>query len=120
MSEAKIDRAGCFKYEPVAGARSEQLGLAAVPEETKQNRWDRFMAHQQTISAARLKTRVGKRLPVIIDKSEGTTATGRSIYDAPEIDGLVHVTSRRPMRVGDILTVKITSSDAYDLHGSVA
>jgi ribosomal protein S12 methylthiotransferase len=120
MSEAKIDRAGCFKYEPVAGARSEQLGLAAVPEETKQNRWDGFMAHQQQISAARLKLRVGKRLPVIIDKSEGTTATGRSIYDAPEIDGHVHVTSRRPMRVGDILTVKITSSDAYDLHGSVA
>ena len=78
------------------------------------------MARQQKISADILKRKVGKRLPVIIDQSDGLTATGRTKYDAPEIDGNVRVTSRRPIRVGDIVTVKIEASDAYDLHGSVA
>ncbi|MCB1418766.1 MAG: 30S ribosomal protein S12 methylthiotransferase RimO, partial [Notoacmeibacter sp.] len=109
---------GCFKYEPVKGARSNDLGLADVPEEVKDARWKRFMERQQKVSAAQLKKRVGKRLPVIIDKVDGLTATGRSKYDAPEIDGVVHVVSRRPLRVGDIVTVKIEGSDAYDLTGT--
>ncbi|MBZ0163005.1 MAG: 30S ribosomal protein S12 methylthiotransferase RimO [Notoacmeibacter sp.] len=118
LDEARIDRAGCFKYEPVKGARSNDLGLEAVPEELKEARWNRFMARQQQISAQLLKKKVGKRLPVIIDATQGNTATGRSKYDAPEIDGVVHVNSRRPLRVGDIVTVKIEASDAYDLHGT--
>jgi ribosomal protein S12 methylthiotransferase len=120
LDEAKIDRAGCFKYEPVKGARSEELGLSGVPDDIKQARWNHFMARQQKVSAARLKAHVGKRLPVIIDASDGLTARGRTRYDAPEIDGTVHVTSRRPIRVGDIVTVKIESSDAYDLKGTAA
>jgi len=120
LDEAKIDRAGCFKYEPVKGARSEGLGLAAVPEEIKEARWRRFMERQQAISARQMKKKVGKRLPVIIDAANGTQATGRTKYDAPEIDGTVRVTSRRPLRVGDVVTVKIESSDAYDLSGIAA
>ncbi len=120
LDEAKIDRAGCFRYEPVTGARANELGLEPVPDEIRESRWNRFMAHQQAISAARLKRHVGKRLPVLIDRSEGLTATGRSKYDAPEIDGVVHVTSRRPVRVGDIVTARITGADAYDLSGDAA
>ena len=120
LDEAKIDRAGCFKYEPVKGARSEGLGLPAVPEEIKEARWRRFMERQQAISARQMKKKVGKRLPVIIDTANGTQATGRTKYDAPEIDGTVRITSRRPLRVGDVVTVKIESSDAYDLSGIAA
>jgi ribosomal protein S12 methylthiotransferase len=120
LDEAKIDRAGCFKYEPVKGARSNALGLEQVPQEVKEVRWHRFMQRQQKISAAQLKKKVGKRLPVIIDEAGGSTAKGRSKYDAPEIDGNVHVEARRPLRVGDIVTVKIDRSDAYDLYGTVA
>jgi ribosomal protein S12 methylthiotransferase len=120
LDEAKIERAGCFKYEPVKGAKSNDLGLPFVPEDVKEARFKRFMERQQKISADILKRKVGKRLPVIIDQSNGLTATGRTKYDAPEIDGNVRVTSRRPIRVGDIVTVKIEASDAYDLHGSVA
>lgn len=120
LDEAKIDRAGCFKYEPVGGARSEEMGLPDVPEEIKEARWNRFMARQQKISANLLKKKVGKRLPVIIDEANGTAAKGRSRYDAPEIDGAVHVQSRRPLRVGDIVTVKIDEADAYDLYGQAA
>ena len=120
LDEAKIDRAGCFKYEPVKGARSEALGLPAVPEEIKEARWKRFMERQQAVSARQLKKKIGKRLPVIIDSSNGTQSIGRTRYDAPEIDGTVRVTSRRPLRVGDIVTVKIEGSDAYDLDGIAA
>jgi ribosomal protein S12 methylthiotransferase len=117
LDEAKIERAGCFKYEPVGGARANDLGLEPVPEEVKDVRWNRFMARQQKISAHLLKKKVGKRLPVIIDEANGTAARGRTKYDAPEIDGSVHVQSRRPLRVGDIVTVKIDEADAYDLYG---
>ena len=117
LDEAKIDRAGCFKYEPVSGARSNELGLAEVPQEIKEARWNRFMARQQKISADLLKKKVGKRLPVLIDEANGTTAKGRSKYDAPEIDGAVHIQSRRPLRAGEIVTVKIDRADAYDLYG---
>jgi ribosomal protein S12 methylthiotransferase len=120
MTEAKIDRAGCFKYEPVGGAKSNDLGLPEVPQEVKESRWRRFMERQQKVSAAQLQKKVGKRLPVIIDETSGLTAKARSKYDAPEIDGVVHVTSRRPLRVGDIVTVKIDRADAYDLHGTAA
>ena len=120
LDEARIDRAGCFKYEPVGGARSETLGLPEVPQEIKEARWRRFMERQQKVSANLLKKKVGKRLPVIIDAANGTAAKGRTRYDAPEIDGNVHLESRRPLRVGDIVTVKIDRADAYDLYGQAA
>ena len=118
LAEARIDRVGAFKYEPVRGAAANDLGLPAVPDEVKQRRYDRFMTKQQAISAAILKGRIGKRLPVIIDKSENGLFIGRTRADAPEIDGKVLVASRRPLRAGDIVTVKIDSADAYDLRGA--
>jgi ribosomal protein S12 methylthiotransferase len=118
LREAKIDRAGCFKYEPVAGAPANDIAVP-VPQEVKDERWHRFMRAQQEISAAKLTAKIGKRLPVIIDEPGAAIAKGRSKYDAPEIDGTVQVTSRRPLRQGDIVTVKIERADAYDLHGVV-
>jgi ribosomal protein S12 methylthiotransferase len=120
LAEAKIDRLGAFKYEPVAGAPANDLGLPTVPDEVKAQRWHRLMAHQQKISSKRLAGKVGRRLPVIIDQPSTPTSKGRSQFDAPEIDGVVHVTSRRPLRAGDIVSVKIERADAYDLHGVAA
>jgi ribosomal protein S12 methylthiotransferase len=117
LSEAKLDRVGAFKYEPVAGAAANDLGLIPVAPELQQIRYSRFMQHQQTISTRKLKEKIGKRLSVIIDKAEPRLAEGRSKGDAPGIDGKVHITSRRPLRVGDIVSVKIERSDAYDLFG---
>jgi ribosomal protein S12 methylthiotransferase len=76
------------------------------------------MQHQRSISIARLKRKVGRWLRVMIDELGPTSAKGRSEGDAPEIDGVVHVASRRPLRVGEIATVKIERSDAYDLYGT--
>ncbi|WP_375650277.1 30S ribosomal protein S12 methylthiotransferase RimO [Bartonella sp. OT172YNZD] len=117
LEEAKIERAGCFKYEEVKGAAANDLGLENIPEEVKENRWHRFMAKQQQISTHLLKKKIGKRLQVLIDESQGKVAKGRSQYDAPEIDGVVHISSRRPLRVGEFVSVKIEQSDAYDLYG---
>jgi ribosomal protein S12 methylthiotransferase len=118
LSEAELDRVGCFRYEPVAGAVANDLG-APVPDEVKEQRWHRLMAHQQAISQRRLKRKVGRREKVLIDEVGPTGAKGRSKADAPQIDGTVHVTSRRPLRVGEIATVRIERTDAYDLHGAV-
>jgi ribosomal protein S12 methylthiotransferase len=118
LDEAQIDRAGCFRYEPVKGAPANDLATA-IPVEIKEERYHRFMQRQQAISARRLKRLVGTRQAVIIDEVGPTVAKGRSRGDAPEIDGSVYVASRRPLRVGEIATVKIERADAYDLHGSV-
>jgi ribosomal protein S12 methylthiotransferase len=119
LEEAEIDRVGCFKYEPVAGASSNALG-GPVAEEIKQDRWNALMARQQKISARRLKRKVGTRQQIIIDEVGPTVSKGRSKADAPQIDGAVYVSSRRPLRVGEIVTAKIERADQYDLHGSVA
>ncbi len=119
LDEAEIDRLGCFKYEPVAGATSNAIPNA-VPDEIKQERWNALMARQQTISARRLKRKVGSRQQVIVDEVGPTVAKGRTKADAPDIDGAVYLSSRRPLRVGEIVTAKIERADAYDLHGSVA
>jgi ribosomal protein S12 methylthiotransferase len=116
LKEAKLDRVGCFRYEPVKGAPANEIG-SPVPPEAKDERWHRFMKTQREVSAKLQKVKVGKRLPVIIDESGSTVAKGRTKYDAPEIDGVVYVASRRPLRAGDIVSVKIERSDEYDLHG---
>jgi ribosomal protein S12 methylthiotransferase len=118
LDEAALDRVGCFKYEPVRGAATNDLA-AAVPHDVKEDRWHRFMRAQQKISTRRLTRKVGTRQQVIIDEVGSSVAKGRSMADAPEIDGAVYVASRRPLRVGEIATVKIERADAYDLHGSV-
>jgi ribosomal protein S12 methylthiotransferase len=117
LDEASLDRVGCFRYEPVAGAVANDLA-APVPKEVAEERWHRFMQRQQAISIRRLKRKVGTRQPVIIDEIGSTVVTGRSQGDAPEIDGAVYVRSKRPLRVGDVVTVKIERSDEYDLHGT--
>ena len=118
LEEAALDRVGCFKYEPVRGAVANDLG-APVPDDMKEDRWHRFMQAQQKISTRRLKRKVGTRQQVIIDETGSTVAKGRSMSDAPEIDGAVYVASKRPIRVGEIATVKIERADEYDLHGTV-
>ena len=118
LDEAKLDRVGAFKYEAVTGARANDMGLEPVPEEIKQNRWKRFMEKQQTISAKKLAAKVGQRLEVMIDEGGVGEIKGRTKADAPEIDGAVHVTTRRPLRAGDIVRVKIERAGPYDLWGT--
>ncbi|WP_051423770.1 30S ribosomal protein S12 methylthiotransferase RimO [Bordetella petrii] len=116
MSEAQLDRVGCFQYSPVQGAPANALD-GAVPDEVKQERWERFMEHQQQISAARLQARIGREIDVLIDEATDEGIVGRSSADAPEIDGNVYVKSQRPVSPGSLIRVRVTDADEYDLYG---
>jgi len=116
MSEAQLDRVGCFQYSPVEGARANDLP-DAVPDEVKQDRWERFMAHQQEISAGRLAGKVGREIDVLVDEVDEDGVVGRSMGDAPEIDGNVFVSGDRAVKAGDMLRVRVTGADEYDLYG---
>jgi ribosomal protein S12 methylthiotransferase len=118
LEEASLDRVGCFKYEPVDGAVANDLG-APVPKEITEERWHRFMQRQQAISRKRLKRKVGTVQQVLIDEVGPTVAKGRSMADAPDIDGAVYVKGPKSFRVGDFAIVTIKRSDEYDLHGTV-
>ncbi|TCT11248.1 30S ribosomal protein S12 methylthiotransferase RimO [Paralcaligenes ureilyticus] len=115
MSEAQLDRVGCFQYSPVKGASANQLP-DPVADEVKQDRWDRFMAHQQAISTARLARKVGREIDVLVDEIDTDGAIGRSSADAPEIDGNVFVSGQRKLKPGDKVRVRVTGSDEYDLY----
>ena len=117
LSEAQLDRVGCFQYSPVEGASANALA-DHVPDEIKEERWHRFMAHQQAISAARLQKRVGTIMAVLIDTVDENGAVGRSSADAPEIDGCVYVESSTPLKPGQMVSVVITSAEEYDLQGT--
>ncbi len=114
LKQAQLDRVGCFRYENVSSADSSALA-DHVPEEVKQERWQRFMETQQAISTERLKRKIGQVMPVILDEVSGKSAVGRSAAAAPEIDGVVHVTLKGRALPGSIIPVRIDASDAYDL-----
>ncbi|MER1967475.1 30S ribosomal protein S12 methylthiotransferase RimO [Castellaniella sp. GW247-6E4] len=117
MGEAQLDRVGCFQYSPVEGARANELP-DAVPDELKAERWERFMAHQQVISTRRLAGKIGRTLTVLVDEADGEGgATGRSMADAPEIDGSVLLRDAPGVAPGDLVRVRIEDADEYDLYG---
>jgi ribosomal protein S12 methylthiotransferase len=119
LDEAQLDRVGCFQYENVAGARSNALP-DHVPEEVKQERWDRFMEKSQAISEAKLAQKVGKRLEVIVDEVEDGVATCRTWADAPEIDGNLFIDEGvEGLKAGDIINVEVDEASEYDLWGTV-
>lgn len=121
IREAKIDRAGCFKYENVAHAESGKLG-GHVPEEVKEDRWHRFMEAQAEVSAARAEAQVGRILDVIIDGpgEEAGEMIARTEADAPEVDAVVHLENAAHLKPGDIIRAEITGADDYDLYGAPA
>ncbi len=116
LEEAQLDRVGCFKYEPVAGAPANDLP-GTVPEEVKQERWERFMATQQAISTRRLEAKIGSVVEVIIDEVVAEGAVGRTSADAPDIDGNIFLDDQTQLRPGDIVRARVEDADEYDLWG---
>jgi ribosomal protein S12 methylthiotransferase len=119
MQQARIERAGCFKYEPVSGAVSNDLGLPQIPDEVKAERYDRFMEVQQQISAAVMLEKIGREINVLVDEVdlENEEAIARSPWDAPEIDGNVFIPGATDLKPGDMVKVKIVDAEEYDLVG---
>lgn len=120
MDEAMLDRVGCFKYENVEGARSNDLP-DHVPEEIKEERWHRFMQKATEISALKLQAKVGTTLEVIVDEVDDEAATCRTKSDAPEIDGNLFIDENfEPLKPGDILKVVVEEANEHDLWGTRA
>ena len=115
LEQNKLDRVGCFSYSPVEGAQANELP-DPVPEEVKEDRRRRFMDLQARISAEKLKAKVGRTLKVLVDRP----GTGRSMADAPEIDGLVYFEKSSKMKSGKFVDVRIDRADEHDLHGRLA
>ncbi len=115
LEEAELDRVGCFAYSPVEGATANALP-DPVPEPVKQERRERFMTLQAEISARRLAARVGREITVLVDEVDGDRLVARSAADAPEIDGVVHVSGAQGVKVGDFVKVRVESADTHDLH----
>ncbi|MEH6543553.1 MAG: 30S ribosomal protein S12 methylthiotransferase RimO [Porticoccaceae bacterium] len=118
LQQAQLDRVGCFKYEAVDGAKANALP-GAVPEELKQERWERLMETQQAISAARLASKVGSSIEVLVDQVDEEGAVARSWADAPEIDGNVYLNGEQTLQPGDKVRVTVEHADEYDLWGSL-
>ncbi len=114
LREAKLARVGCFRYEPVEGAKANDLP-GAVPDEVKEERWHRFMEVAKEVSAARLAGLIGRDIDVIVDEVDAEGALCRSAWDAPEIDGSVFLNGDTDLKPGDIVTARVTHADDYDL-----
>lgn len=119
LTEAQLDRVGCFQYSPVDGAPANDMELEPVPDDVKQERWERFMAHQQQISAARLQAKIGREIEVLVDEITDEGPIGRSHADAPEIDGMVFLDSEQELSPGQIIRARVTNADEYDLWAEV-
>lgn len=119
LTQAQLDRVGCFKFSPVDGAVATDMP-DQVPEEIKEERFHRFMQLQQQISAARLQQKIGKTLNVIVDEIDEDGIIARSMADAPEIDGVVYVDnlSGIEVKVGQFISATVTHADEYDLWAS--
>lgn len=118
LKEAQLDRVGCFRYENVAEAESNNLP-DHVPQEVIEKRWNKLMQVQQKISAKQLKKYVGKTMQVLVDSVSPDGIIGRTCADAPEVDGVVHITSSGRVLAGTFIKVLIEDSDEYDLYGKV-
>ncbi len=116
LDEVEIDRIGCFRYEPVRGAAANDLP-DAVPPEVKDERYARLMAHSQAISARLLARRIGLTTRALIDEIAKEGAVGRTVWDAPEIDGQIFIDGATHLAPGDLVTVEIEDADEYDLWG---
>ena len=116
IEEAEIDRAGCFKYEPVTGATANELD-GVVPDEVKEERFAQLMEVAQNVSFGQLQKKVGRTIDVIVDdvRPEENRVIARSKWDAPEIDGQVIVDNADGIKIGDIVSVTVTDNDEYDL-----
>ncbi len=114
LREAKLARTGCFRYEPVEGAKANDLP-GAVADEVKEERWHRFMEVAKEVSAERLAAMVGREIDVIVDEVDEDGALSRSQWDAPEIDGSVFLNGDTALKAGDIVTARIAHADDYDL-----
>jgi ribosomal protein S12 methylthiotransferase len=120
LDEAQLDRVGCFAYSPVEGAEANKLG-DPVADDIRQQRLQRFMEKQATISAERIKRHIGNEIVVLIDEVSDAGAVARSMADAPDIDGIVYITNAidYELKAGDFVSVTVQETDEHDMWARI-
>lgn len=118
LQAAQLDRVGCFQYSPVEGATANEIA-EQIPDEIKQDRFDRFMQTQQAISLAKMQAKIGQVMQVLVDEVVEEGAVARSMADAPEIDGQVFIDGATHLEAGQFVTVEIVAADEYDLWANL-
>ncbi len=116
VKAAKFDRAGAFKYSPEKGTPAGRYENQ-VAEDVKEKRFDRIMRAQQSVAFERQRKWLGKEIEVLVESKQGRRTVGRTAGDAPDIDGVIYLTGK-DLPVGEIITVKVTRAEGYDLHGT--
>lgn len=117
---ARFERMGAFAYSEEDGTYSALNYQDDIPESVKEERLGKLMALQQEISAEIEAEKVGKTLPVIIDRKEGDYYIGRTEYCSPEVDPEVLIkASTKRLRVGEFYQVRIIDSEEFDIYGEV-
>ena len=120
IEEQKFGRLGVFPYSEEDGTYAAQQFKDGLDQETKQERADEIMEVQQYISAELNQQKIGKEFKVIVDRKEGDYYVGRTEYDSPEVDGEVLINTDKELKKGDLVLVKVTGAEDYDLYGELA
>ncbi len=115
LEQAKLDRVGCFMYSNVEGAAANNI-TNQVDSDIKQARLERLMKVQKSISQKKLSDKVNSIQTVIVDEIGDNYAMARSYANAPEIDGVIFLENPEGLEPGDMLDVRIKSSEDYDLY----
>ena len=120
LKRIKFDRLGAFIYSREEGTRAFDF-TSQVPDKEKGRRFERIMEVQKDISCENNEAYLGKLVKVLIDEKDFTRPNqylGRTEHDAPDVDGLVYVRSKKARKAGDFVNVKIEGVLEYDLVGS--
>ena len=118
LDAAQLDRVGAFAYSPVDGAAANALP-GALPDEVREERKMRLMRHQEDISTQRLEAKIGQTLTVLVDDIDEDGAIARSIFDAPDVDGLVYIDNGHDLDIGEWVEVTVTDCDVHDLYAEL-
>ena len=116
--ENRFERVGVFMFSPEEGTPAVSMP-GQVPEEVKQERYDRLYSLAQRISLENNRARVGSRVKVLAESvsGDGIFYVGRSYAEAPDSDGKIFFTSEEPLEAGDMAEVELLIAEEYDMTG---
>ncbi|MFA5093036.1 MAG: MiaB/RimO family radical SAM methylthiotransferase [Candidatus Omnitrophota bacterium] len=118
IKKIKFDRLGAFIYSREESTPAYNF-KDQIPQKKKQRRFDAIMLAQQEIAKQLNAKFLGKTVSVLIEEKQDEAYIGRSQFDAPEVDGMVYVNSKRILKIGEFVPVKITDTLEYDLVGEL-
>jgi ribosomal protein S12 methylthiotransferase len=119
VEEARFERAGAFKYSQEEGTKAGEMP-DQIPYEVKEERYEKLMEVQSEVSLRKNQALIGTKHEGFIEGTENGNYIARISSQAPEVDGITHVKRTNKLKTGDLVNIKITDVDIYDLFGELA